>query len=282
MQIITCHLMGGIGNQLFQLFTTIAYGINKKRSFLFEYSERLENRETYWHSFLERLKIFTTANPKYNPMNLILKNLVIYRERGFHYKELPNTTESFKLYGYFQSYKYFENEYAQICSLIQLQEKQKETRDMYSFLFSEKSRFISMHFRLGDYKTKPECHNILPFQYYDKALEYMNLDENTRVLYFCEKEDNHYVSEIIEKLKEKNPGVEFLKVNDNIEDWRQLLLMSNCDDHIIANSSFSWWGAYFNGKKDKKVCYPCQWFGPQLSFHNTKDMYPESWQRILF
>jgi hypothetical protein len=65
-----------------------------------------------------------------------------------------------------------------------------------------------------------------------------------------------------------------------IEDWRQLLLMSCCQHNIIANSSFSWWAAYFNDNSEKIICYPEQWFGLQLSNHNTSDMCPKSWNKI--
>jgi hypothetical protein len=55
-----------------------------------------------------------------------------------------------------------------------------------------------------------------------------------------------------------------------------LCLMSMCDHNIIANSSFSWWGAWLNNNPNKKVVAPKKWFGPAYT-HNTKDLYPESW-----
>jgi len=277
---ISCDLMGGLGNQLFQLFTTISYGIRKNMPFIFMHTEKLGERMTYWNSFLDRLNTFTTDNPRYKDIGI--RNLPTYREPGFYYTEIPHSRVSFKLYGYFQSYKYFENEYDRICSIMQLKEKQTKTKEEYLHLFDGKTQIISMHFRLGDYKTKPDCHNLLPYSYYEKALQNIPTDENTRVLYFCEKEDNQIVLNIITQLQEKYQTVEFLKVDDSIEDWKQMLLMSCCQDNIIANSSFSWWGAYFNSNPNKKVCYPFIWFGPTLSYNDTKDMYPDSWKRITF
>ena len=73
-------------------------------------------------------------------------------------------------------------------------------------------------------------------------------------------------------------SVKQTEVSDNIQDWEQLLLMSICRHNIIANSSFSWWGAYFNSSFDDKiVCYPKKWFGRALSQHNLKDLCPKKW-----
>ena len=70
-----------------------------------------------------------------------------------------------------------------------------------------------------------------------------------------------------------------MKVDDSIEDYNQLMIMSMCNHNIIANSTFSWWGAYFNNNPDKMVCYPSIWFGPSLP-HKTDDLFPPSWTKI--
>ena len=56
-----------------------------------------------------------------------------------------------------------------------------------------------------------------------------------------------------------------------------MILMSNCKSNIIANSTFSWWGAWLNTSEDKLVIAPSKWFGPKYSNKNTKDILPESW-----
>ena len=95
-------------------------------------------------------------------------------------------------------------------------------------------------------------------------------------LYFCQKQDNNVVKKKIIILKEKFPQLTFIKASDEKEDWEQMLMMSCCEHNIIANSSFSWWGAYFNRNKDKIVCYPSVWFGSKSS-NNTKDLCPNEW-----
>ena len=101
------------------------------------------------------------------------------------------------------------------------------------------------------------------------------------MLYFCEREDNYDVLQMISKLSEIYSGFTFMKVDDTIDDWKQMLLMSLCHHNIIANSSFSWWGAYFNENNRKIVCYPSLWFGPALAQKDVSDMTPPEWTRIL-
>jgi hypothetical protein len=143
-----------------------------------------------------------------------------------------------------------------------------------------------MHFRLGDYKYKQEYHPVMPKEYYEKALTTIlsNIKTNSaiRVLYFCEEEDNEYVNQMIHYLKAKTTQytVEFVKVDDKIEDWKQLLLMSCCNSHIIANSSYSWWGAYLCPDKSKQVCYPSKWFGAGMGNVVVDDLFPSTWEKI--
>jgi hypothetical protein len=59
-----------------------------------------------------------------------------------------------------------------------------------------------------------------------------------------------------------------------------MLIMSHCKHNIIANSTFSWWGAYFNQHKENKVYYPSLWFGPELAFKKTYDLFPPEWNKI--
>jgi hypothetical protein len=187
------------------------------------------------------------------------------------------------LFGYYQSYKYFEKEKDYVIALLNINKQQQNIKSQYSEYFNPNYVTISMHFRLGDYKEKQDYHPIMPYEYYENAmfniLLYRPFTNPYRVLYFCEKEDNHIVNSHIERLRNKYDAVEFVKVDDTIEDWKQLLLMSCCDNNIIANSSFSWWAGYFNNSPGKFVCYPHTWFGPKAG-HSVEDMFPFEWNHI--
>lgn len=284
--IVSIRLMGGLGNQLFQIFTTIVYGIKSNRKTVLPYTETLRTgieRPTYWENFLSTLKMITTFNPGYGITNGTFVRFSNVFEREFHYQEIPKVQyREVLLNGYYQSYKYFDDYKTTIFSMIHLQEQKNKVKQEFSYLFLEDIHYVSMHFRLGDYVKIQDCHPLLTYEYYEKAVTNIveNRNRKIQIIYFCQKEDNNTVSTMIDKLNEKFPEVLFIKANDDIPDWKQMIIMSCCHDNIIANSTFSWWGAYFNTYKDKKVCYPSTWFGPKLK-HDTSDLFPEEWIKIL-
>jgi hypothetical protein len=99
------------------------------------------------------------------------------------------------------------------------------------------------------------------------------------ILFFCEDDDLLDVLEIVNSLKAQFNMCEFIRCPENLKDWEQLLLMSCCRHNVIANSSFSWWGAYLNTHKDKIVCCPDIWF-KEATRHNTTDLCPNHWFHI--
>ncbi len=139
-----------------------------------------------------------------------------------------------------------------------------------------------MHFRLGDYVALQDYHPVLSVKYFAEALKHISdklLVEKIRVVYFNEKDDQNTVNVSITVLSRMFPNVEFVRA-DVEEDWEQMLLMSLCTHNIIANSSFSWWGAYFNLNPDKIVCYPSTWFGAKCADKDTRDLCPAAWHRV--
>ena len=285
--------MGGLGNQLFQIFTALSYSIDHGVKLIFPYNTTAEScvfRKTYWNigDFLDRISIFTNIYNK-NMDNHTLARFPKYREPDFTYNAIPDFQENIMLVGYFQSYKYFQKNRAYLFSLIKLSEKKNDILKIYEKYFqnSDNIENISIHFRLGDYKYLQEYHPIMSFDYYKNALNMIldNVDaESTtcyRVLYFCEEEDNAFIESWITQFEIlfSNRNVTFVKVVDSIVDWQQMLMMSCCKYNIIANSTFSWWGAYFNTLECKKVYYPCKWFGNKIN-HNMIDFFPEDWIEV--
>ena len=295
---ITCHLLGGLGNQLFQIFTTIAYALNNNNNAVFlniDKTSGMTLRKTYWNTFLCDLN-------KAKMIQNVIPKMEYIKESLFSFTELPHmqSNKNIMLLGYFQSYKYFQDKQKELFQLINLEKQKQEiiniTNKNIKNIKIKNINFlntISMHFRIGDYKNIQYNHPIMTIDYYEKSLniilDKINQTKKTqqpqqpqikyKVLYFCEIHDLDEVNIIIKKLKSKFVKLEFEYVNSSLEDWQQLLIMSCCRYNIIANSTFSWWAAYFNTNADKIVCCPCQWFGTRLS-HNIIDLFPVEWVQI--
>ena len=291
--------MGGLGNQLFQIFMTISSSIDAETPFFFPDREQLCSiRNTYWNSFLSRLKTFLQTEQ-------FIKSQIskIINEDNFEYQKIDIEmvkTENVLFYGYFQSYKYFEKNYRIIYNLIDIDKYKNELIHKISHVnvlknvtelmktddeFSIYDKTISMHFRLGDYVNTQNCHPLMTLKYYSNCLKYLiesGIDlRKYKILYFCENNlsDIIHIIKIINDLQLEYPYLEFVR-QTGLEDYEEMILMSLCKHNITANSTFSWWGAYFNDREDKIVMYPNIWFGPKLSDKNIKDLHPPSWIQI--
>jgi len=176
-----------------------------------------------------------------------------YEESHYVYKEIPYK-ENLNIHGYFQSYKYFNH-----CEGVIKKELSP------NLTFPKFERVCSVHVRRGDYLKFPRHHPLCSIDYYKKAMQQMDVE---KFMIF---------SDDIPWCKQHFHGnVEFVEGNPCYTD---LALMMSCDHHIIANSSFSWWGAWLAGSK--KVIAPARWFGVALErTHPTHDLIPSKWVRL--
>jgi len=312
---LTITIMGGLGNQLFQVFATIAAALRNRDTFFFMKYDVLPGnpghpRYTHWSTLLRGLlRHLTPSNAVTDKM---FQTLPRWDEIGFAYHPVPTETVKYtkplRLHGYFQSEKYFKEEYDTICEMIQLAKQQSWIKNIYgSEVWSgdysgspaKKRILVSTHFRLGDniQNLHMKIHPIMSVDYYYRAISHVVASTTTTTapsesysfLVFYEPCDKVIVEKQVEELKHRcatdpdgptyGRDLEFHFVRDTIADWQQMLLMSVCDHNIIPNSTFSWWGAYFNANPSKIVCYPSIWFGPGVS-HDTWDLCPESWVKV--
>ena len=291
---LTCNLQGGLGNQLFQIFTTIALSLKTNQSFFFINKYKLtsdvalENgatvRYSYWDTFLSNLKSFVKDQDKLPKLELCFKEQSFNYDPSILINLLNNQQQVKMLVGYFQSSKYFDLYKDKIFQLLKIGNKQL----ILKVLYENKINFdntISLHFRLGDYKKFPEIYPILTAEYYINSINCV-LSQTTGqqkqkkdILYFCEESDLTEVLQIIIHLQQVFTELTFERVDNTLSDWQQMLLMSLCKDNIIANSTFSWWGAYFNSNPCKTVCYPGTWFHPKAG-NDTADLCQEDWTAI--
>ena len=314
---ITATIMGGLGNQLFQIFAVIAAALRNHDTFFFMQQQELHGhpghpRFTHWSTIFRGLRRYLT--PSNAVTEKMFQSLPRWDEIGFHYTAVPSETVKYlkplRLHGYFQSEKYFADKYAEICDMIQLREQQTLIKQLYanetwsgdyshgSPTEQPRRELVSVHFRIGDSVLNLHIHPVMTVDYYYRAISHIVSATSAlsprsafSFLVFYEPCDKEIVLKHIAELKHRcatdvagpayGRDIQFHFVRDTITDWQQLLLMSVCDHNIIANSTFSWWGAYFNANPGKVVCYPSVWFGPGVS-HDTCDLCPESssWVKV--
>ena len=271
---ISVDIMGGLGNQLFQIMTAFAYSKKYRNHLIIKresHSPSCTYRNVYWNNFLEGLQKYLING------NI---DLPVYNEKSFEYNELPKISESddIKLSGYFQSYKYFDEYKSELLAEIDWYAKRDAVKSKITDV--NPGYMVSLHFRIGDFKNL-ENHPIMPMEYYINAIKYIEAREsNVKILYFCEEDDKDFVfNNYINPLRTIFENITFTQTKNKLEDWEQMIAMSLCKHHIIANSTFSWWSAYLaddNDKYKKLICYPDIWFNSTL-INNMMDLFPGHW-----
>lgn len=203
-------------------------------------------------------------------INIILQNEEepsVYKEKYLTLKQ----NASINIYwGYWQTPRFWENIKSEIISKYTFS-IEKITEQTHFWLTRIKNvNSISIHIRRGDYLT----YNILlDIKYYMNSISYIQ-DNVEEPCFFIFSDDIEWVKENIGDVLKKEYYI--LDVNTQINSWQDMFLMTQCSHNIIANSSFSWWGAYLNQNKDKIVIAPKKYY---LNMLNT-DMMPKEWLTI--
>ena len=254
---ITSHLMGGLGNQMFQISATTSLAIKNKDAAIFSPRNVGDMKHKLPPSYYDNI---------YRNINFVevLEHKSIYKEKEFSHSLIPYTS-GMCLYGYFQSEKYFSDDRDYIKELFAID---KKTYDKISIKYGEileKNETVAIHIRRGDYVTQPNHHPVCTLKYYCDA---MKLFPDVTYIIFS---DDILWCKLNFPLDQK-----YIFVEGN-KDYEDLYLMSMCDHNIIANSSFSWWAAWLNNNDNKRVVAPKRWFGPAKAQLNTKDLYCEGW-----
>ncbi len=262
---IYIYRLGGLGNQLFQIACgySLAKEYNKKLIINPRTNDGLTintQRSNFDNLFYNLEKEELPENPKY------------FHENGFNYKRFPNLLnfDYLTLYGYFQSEKYFINYKDEIKNLFltPLQNSQPINFNKNNECF--KNNTISLHIRRTDYLNHPNIHPTCSINYYIKALQKLNY-ESKKVFIFSDDvkycQENEFFKTIKNKEIVKRKSINNSSFNTLIDFYN----MSGCQNHIISNSTFSWWSSYLSQNPYKQIIAPKIWFG--------KD-FKESWSDI--
>lgn len=245
------HINYGLGNQMFQIAAALSYAKDNGVTAHFPCL-----RSPWYGQYTKN--IFRKLNT-----DAIEEQVFSYTEPSFYFSQLPVREESLLISNsYLQSPKYFETNREHILDTLVLTADEEEyLKDKYASALSVES--CSLHVRRGDYLNAKNYHTCLwDTDYYKKALKQV---PSEKVLIF---------SDDPEWAGHQFPQDKFLVVTE--EDYLELFLMSYCKNNIIANSTFSWWGAWMNKNKNKKVISPSAWFGDAAKV-SSKDLIPEEW-----
>lgn len=270
---IVVNLIGGLGNQLFQ------YAAARRLALLRNVPLKLDitpfnsyklHKYSLMHYRIEQN--FATID---DLSSLLSRGAVLREDRLFEFNpqlfQMPGYTY---LQGYFQSHRYFKDIESVIRHDITVTSP-VGGQDAVVLGRINRTNAINLHVRRADYVNDSKTnsvHGICSPRYYAAALEHVRARVADPVL-FVFSDDIYWAQE---NLHFDLPTV-FVGHNNADRNFEDLRLMASCRHHIIANSSYSWWGAWLAGAPDKIVCAPARWMAVEFDKH---DLLPETWAVI--
>lgn len=285
---IIIKLSGGLGNQMFQYAFGRAFSVKNSIEFKLDISgypkQTLRQYKLNNFNIIENLATEEDLKKIKNPYGILSKiKRVIWDQkilRQFHVgyePELFKKQDETYFDGFFQNERYFIDIQEIIRKEFTLKYPMGESAKKSLELIQQSPTPISFHVRRGDYvldeKTK-KYHGGCSEEYYANALKLIKEGVENNISVFVFSDDIEWVKKNI-KINART----FYVSNDTIQDFEEIMLMSKCHHHIIANSSFSWWGAWLNNRSDKKVIAPKVWLARSKDKEHN-NVVPNHWIRI--
>lgn len=288
---IYCHVLGGLGNQMFQYAACRALSLSLTEPLRLDVSSFTGYG---LHQGFELTKVFT-CNPGIateeeirdhlgwraswlarrtlmRPSLAMLHGTRLVVEPHFHYwPGIRAVSHNAYLTGYWQSEKNFQTHAAVIRADFTFK-SQLVSRNAQLAEQISRVNAVSLHVRRGDYAKNPQTtstHGLCSLDYYRAAIRHV-AERVDRPNFFVFSDDIHWARE---NLAIGHPCV-YVDHNQGAESYNDMRLMSLCRHHIIANSTFSWWGAWLNARSDKIVVAPKKWF---VKENDVADLLPADW-----
>jgi Glycosyl transferase family 11 len=293
---IITHVLGGLGNQMFQYAAGYALAKKNNTSLKLDLSD-FQNYQL--HQGYELDNVFginmltaTSEDVKetigwflhFKNVRRIVRRIIFFHalfknlifEPHFHlWSKFKTINHKAYLQGYWQSEKYFSDYSTHIREKFQFKPiLNADTLDLIEEI--KKHNSISIHIRRGDYVTDKKNHSVMAIcsiKYYEAAIEYFLNSSINNVVFYVFSDDIDWAKNNL-RIERQHYFVEHNKGNSNYIDMQ---LMSNCKHHIISNSTFSWWGAWLNASDQKIVIAPKLWF---VNGFNDNDLIPAEWIRL--
>jgi hypothetical protein len=296
MSVIISQIIGGLGNQMFQYATGRALALARELSLRLDVS----GFEGYGlHQGFELQRVFGCAAPLASDVELrvvlgwratplvrrilarpelaALRGHALVVEPYFHYwPGIRNVPATVYLQGYWQSERYFAEVTDAIRADFTFRQPLSAANAAVAEKIGEGGTAVSLHVRRGDYVSNPRtnaAHGLCTLDYYRAAVRYV-AERVDAPQFFIFSDDISWAQE--------NLGIDYpchyIGHNQGLESYNDMRLMSLCHHHIIANSSFSWWGAWLNPREDKIVVAPARWFAN--GGRCLDDLYPSGWVQL--
>lgn len=274
---ITIKLKGGLGNQMFQ------YALARKLSLLHNTPfnmniDALLNDECRYYCLdvfnIPKINLTDTQTYFKRKLYKIYRSLgkIDYTEPHFHFDQNVFNIKHATFDGYWQSEKYFMD----IREILLKDFAPKILPDQQQIDKIKQHTSVCVHIRRGDYVSNPNAntfHGVLPLDYYHKSIEHITSNiVNAHFFFF---------SDDIAWVKENFPSKDnhhFIEPAPVGLEYMDMYLMSCCHHHIIANSSFSWWGAWLSQSPNQIVIAPERWFLDKNT--NIQDIYCQQWLKF--
>lgn len=290
---IIVRILGGLGNQMFQYACGYALAQSKNTPLKLditgfdEYPLRRYELDKFnlqadyaSEEEIKRLKYKSLSLAEKVTRKIMRKGIPLsdhyYKERHFHYDpDLTKAGQDLYLDGYWQSEKYFAGYRDDLLKAFTLKTDLHKQTLRYRKMIEE-SEAVSLHIRRGDYVSNPHTnsiHGTCSLEYYKKAVSRIAQRVEDPHFYIF-SDDLAWAKENLTFIKE----ITFVELDEEIPDHEEMYLMSRCRHNIIANSSFSWWGAWLNRNPQKTVIAPRQWF--QVDDFDTRDLLPSDWSTL--
>ena len=275
---IIVNIIGGLGNQMFQYAMGAALAIQSKQELKLDIT-------TFEHYDLRdyELDIFNIDPEIASDEEIIQAKKNELSELNFTEKycyfdlslKLLGQNENVYLRGYWQSEKYFSAYKDYILEAFTSKNRlSRQSSQFHKAIASTNS--VGLHVRRGDYITNPKennHHGVCSLEYYNNAASFI-VNRIDKPHFFIFSDDLDWAKESLDFID----NITFVELDKNIPDYEEMYLMSQCKHNIIANSSFSWWGAWLNQNSKKIVIAPKKWLTDETI--DTKDLIPDSWIRL--
>lgn len=289
---IISKILGGLGNQMFQYAigkiiadkqnTQLKFdlrglfaGEDVRRTYeldIFGIKEIQASQEEYFPFYRKSI----LGSEKLWRLIKSQKKIIMYKENDFTYNEslIEQSTPNMLLRGLFQSEKYFADKRDLILSEFSFI-KPLEGKNLVLSQKLKKQNSVAIHIRRGEFASKKYSDSIgtTSMNYYNKAIEYIN-QKVENPIYYIFSDSPEWVKKNFVLLKDANQ----IDWNSGKNSYRDMQLMSLCKHNIIANSTFSWWGAWLNQNPNQTVIAPKIWFSGWD--YDTKDLIPENWIKL--